>query len=160
MPGVSMSKGTEGEAMARKLVSLILILGLVAGLQAASAQAGKKKTRKAQGTYSAPASVIGGCRQHEAIGCVEIPTGPKERFVTARVTDAHGLPVVVVVMADLDGGSTIETRYGRFCGETDKPIEIEPGKPVIFWVGSATDATASCVPGVGTQGTVDVTFST
>lgn len=147
----------------KKAMSVAVIIGLLVGSFAIPAEAGKKKkvTRKAQGTYAAPATIVGSCTQTDGIGCMTIQSGPKESYVTAKVTDSHGQPVIISVEADLDGDSTTETQYGVFCGETEEPIKIDPGAAVIFWVSVATafiDA-PGCAPGVGTSGTLDVTFS-
>lgn len=132
----------------------------------APADAGKKKkkpkkvTREVQGSYSAPATIVGACSQTDAIGCVRIPSGPGENYVTAEVKDGHGQPVVVSVQADLDGDNTTETVYGAFCGKTKEPIKVDEGVEVTFWVGSPLHvAVNTCAPGIGTQGTIDVTFS-
>jgi hypothetical protein len=78
--------------------------------------------------------------------------------VTAKVTDSNGLPVPVAVKADLDGDNTTETLYGTFCGETEEPIEVDPGVEVTFWVGiTADNAGMGCPP--PTTGSVDVVFS-
>ncbi len=141
-------------------------MGLIFGM-VATAEAGKKKKKKvvkiereAQGTYAAPATLVGNCTQTDGVGCMTIAAGPEELFLTAKVTDAHGQPVSISVEADLDGDSTTETTYGSFCGETTEPIQIDPGASVIFWVGRADVAVVDgCAPGTATQGTLDVVFS-
>jgi hypothetical protein len=147
----------------KKALILMLIAGLVAGSMVGVADAKKKKkrvTRTSQGTYQAPATAAGNCTQTDGIGCMTIPSGSNEKFLTAKVTDAHGQPVAVSVQADLDGDMFTDVTYGVFCGETEAPIEFEPGASLIFWVGRAADIQASaCVPGMATQGTLDVTFS-
>jgi hypothetical protein len=146
----------------RRSIVVMMVIGLLAGMVAAApAEAKKRKvTRKAQGTYQAPATVVGNCTQTDGIGCMTIPAGPKERYITATVTDAHGQPVVIEVTADLDGDIQTETSYGSFCGTTEDPIKIEPGVSLVFWVGRADNAAAeACLPGVATSGTLDVTFS-
>ena len=152
----------------KKTLSVVLMGLLVAGAFAATpAQAKKKKpkkvTRVAQGTYAAPATVVGNCTQTDGVGCMTIPAGPNERYLTASVTDQSGQPVLVSIDADLDGDMQTETSYGVFCGETAEPIEIEPGVALVFWIAPATEiptrATEGCVPGQGTSGTLDVTFS-
>lgn len=152
----------------KKLIAIALSVGLLAGAYAMPAEAGKRKkkkvvkvTREAQGTYSAPATVVGNCTQTDGVGCMTIPAGAEEVFLTAKVTDASGQPVLVSVDADLDGDMQSETNYGSFCGETEEPIAIDPGAQIIFWVSAVTDAPnrAGCAPGQGTSGTLDVTFS-
>ena len=150
----------------KKSFSVVLMMVLVAGAFAAAPADAKKKKRverSAQGTYAAPATVVGNCTQTDGIGCMTIPTGGSEQYLTANVTDATGQPVYVTVQADLDGDMTSETTYGAFCGETTEPIKFDKGAALIFWVGPVSQipgrATAGCVPGQGTEGTVDVTFS-
>ena len=150
----------------KRFMIMFMILGLVVG-SVATAEAGKKKkpvktTREAQGSYQAPTPVAaGGCAQTDAVGCVTIPSGPGEIYVTASVTDTTGLPVAVSVQADLDGNQQAETVYGSFCGTTAEPIAIDAGATIQFWVGpSPAGALAGCGPGIlATQGTVDVVFS-
>jgi hypothetical protein len=150
----------------KKTFSVVLMIALVAGaFAAAPAEAKKKKRveRVAQGTYQAPATVVGNCTQTDGIGCMTIQSGGSEQYLTASATDATGQPVFISVQADLDGDMQSDTNYGTFCGETTEPIKFDKGAALIFWVGPATGiparATSGCVPGQGTQGTVDVTFS-
>lgn len=154
----------------RKTLVTLLLISLVAGALAGPAAAQKKKKKKAkkpvrierevQGSYAAPATIVGSCSQTDGIGCVGIASGAGENFLTAKVTDNHGQPVAISVQADLDGDMRTETTYGTFCGETTEPIKVDPGVELVFWVGRAADAaTTGCAPGFGTQGTIDVIFS-
>jgi hypothetical protein len=145
----------------KKTIVMALVLGLIAGLMLMPAEAKKKKvTRAATGNYVAPATAAGNCTQVDGIGCMTIQSGPKENYITAKVTDSHGQPVAIQVAADLDGDINTETVYGTFCGETTEPIKIDPGAALVFWVGRAVDAVGTqCVPGIATQGTLDVEFS-
>ena len=147
----------------KKALVLMMITGLVCG-SIATAEAGKKKApkrveRKAEGDYTTTiVSPVGFCTQTGATNCVEIPSGPGEQFITAKVTDAHGQPVGVAVKGDADGDGSTETAYGTFCGETEEPIQIDAGVPVTFWVGkNASTATIPCA--MGTSGKIEVTFS-
>ncbi|MBW3594224.1 MAG: hypothetical protein KY391_01495 [Actinobacteria bacterium] len=150
----------------RKIITVVLSAVLVLGaFGAPAAEAGKKKkkTREVQGTYAAPATIVGSCTQTDGIGCMTIPNGAKETYVSAKVTDATGQPVLITIQADLDGDMRSETLYGTFCGETDEPIKVDGGVQLIFWVSPATKTadrvTGGCIPGQGTEGTLDVTFS-
>lgn len=149
----------------KRYLILIMVLGLIFGA-VGTAEAGKKKKKKqkkvereATGTYTSTVVVaIGTCSQQDAINCVRIPSGPKEKYVTASVNDATGQAVPVAVKADLDGDNTTETLYGAFCGETEEPIEVDPGVEVTFWVGITVDtAGLACAP--PTEGSIDVVFS-
>ena len=148
----------------KKTLTVVLMMALVAGsFAAAPAEAAKKKKRterEAQGTYIAPATLVGNCTQTDGVGCMTIQTGGTESFLTATVTDMHGQPVSIAVDADLDGDGTTETNYGSFCGETTEPIQFDPGAALVFWVGRADVAAVDgCAPGIATQGTLDVVFS-
>lgn len=157
----------EGDRDMRKIITVAVSAALVLGVFGAPvAEAGKKKKRverQAQGSYMAPATIVGSCTQTDGIGCMGITNGVKETYVSAKVTDANGQPVYVTIQADLDGDMRSETVYGAFCGETDEPIKVDGGVELIFWVspiGSIPDrAITGCVPGQGTEGTLDVTFS-
>lgn len=148
----------------KKVLVLFLVLGLVFG-SIATAEAGKKKrkkvTREVQGGYDAPALIaVGTCAQTGAIGCVAIVTGPKEKYLSATVNDAHGQPVYVAVSADTDGDNSDDATFGSFCGTTEKPIEVTPGTELHLWVGFTPDpGFAGCVPGIATTGTIDVKLS-
>lgn len=156
--------------MKKSLISL-LVIALVGSALATPALAGKKKKKKpkkpvrvervAEGTYAAPATAAGNCTQTDGIGCMTIPSGLEERYITAKVTDDSGQPVLISVQADLDGDSQSDTTYGVFCGETVEPIEVDPGVELIFWVSpfSAAADRAGCAPGQGTAGALEVTFS-
>ena len=151
----------------RKAITVLLVLGLLAGALAMPAEAKKKKkkkvtkvTREAQGTYIAPATVVGNCTQTDGVGCMTIQSGATEQYLTATATDAHGQPVSIAVDADLDGDGTTETSYGSFCGTTAEAIQFDPGAAIVFWVGRPDVAVVDgCAPGIATQGTLDVTFS-
>lgn len=152
----------------KKSIAFLLVLGLVASFAGTPAFAGKKKKpkrieREAQGNYVAPATVVGNCTQTDGVGCMTIATGGTEEYLTASVTDGTGQPVFVTVQADLDGDARSETFYGSFCGETTEPIKFDRGAALIFWVGPASRipdrVSSGCVPGQGTEGTLDVTLS-
>ncbi|HWC14694.1 MAG TPA: hypothetical protein VG929_08865 [Actinomycetota bacterium] len=149
----------------KRFLVLFMIMGLVVG-SVTTAEAGKKKKkapkkaeRTVEGTYTSTGVIaVGFCSQTDAVNCVEIPSGANESFLTAKVTDAHGLPVPVAVKADLDGDNSSETLYGTFCGETEEPIQIDPGAAIIFWIGiSSNTAAMGCPP--ATTGSIEVTFS-
>lgn len=150
----------------KRILVLVMILGLIVG-STVTAEAGKKKKnkkpqkveREATGTYQSTGIVaVGSCAQTDAINCVRIPASAEEQYVTAVVNDDTGQAVPVSVKADLDGDNRTETLYGVFCGETEEPIEIDPGVEVTFWVGITRDnASQGCPP--PTSGSIDVTFS-
>lgn len=150
----------------KRILVAVLVLGLAFGA-ITTAEAGKKKKpkkteRTVEGGYDAPPLVIAGtCAQSGAIGCVAIATGPGEAFITeAKVTDAHGQPVVVGVSANTDGNIGDDVSFGEFCGELTEPMAIEPGVELHFWVGTIADIVGqACAPGLATTGTISVTLS-
>jgi hypothetical protein len=156
----------------KRVITVVLVMGLIAGAMFAPAEAKKKKkkppapakvTREAQGTYAAPGTVVGNCTQTDGVGCMGIPSGAEEQYLTAKVTDESGNPVLISVQADLDGDARSDVTYGVFCGETKEPIQFDAGVTLIFWVSTLTSApsrvTEGCIPGQGTSGTLDVVFS-
>jgi hypothetical protein len=154
------------EVTVRKVISALVVTGLIAGAMAAPAEAGKKKkpkrvTREVQGAYDAPALiVVGGCAQTGAIGCVSIVTGPKEKFLTAKINDAHGQAAFVAISSDSNGDAQDDTSHGFFCGETSESISVPPATELHLWVGLQADTNfPGCAPGVATNGTIDVTLS-
>jgi hypothetical protein len=152
--------------MIKRAAVLVMILSLVVGSVAVAEAAKKKKPKRiertVEGSYDAPPLVIAGtCAQSGAIGCVAIATGPGETFISkAKVTDAHGQPVVVSVSANTDGEIGDDVSFGTFCGEVTEPMPIDPGVELHMWVGVVQDAvTEACAPGLATTGTVSVTLS-
>lgn len=151
----------------KRILVLVMVLGLVVGSTVTADAAKKKKKnkkpqkveRQATGTYQSTGVVaVGTCAQNDAINCVRIPAAATEQFVSAVVKDDTGQAVPVAVKADLDGDNRTETLYGVFCGETEEPIQIDPGIEVTFWVGITSDnAALACPP--PTSGSIDVTFS-
>ncbi len=148
----------------RRILSVTLLFVMILMLaQSATADAGAKRT--VEGRYETPfVPFTGGCPQGG--GCVSISTRAKESKFTAKVTDAHGLPVFVQVAANTDDDLMEEVLFGTFCGETSKPIEFTPGIELHFWVGyhpfsgSSYDSCASAAGGmIATTGTVSVTLS-
>lgn len=143
-----------------------LIMFMVAGLLSASMTtaeskgAPKRTTRTVEGSYDSPVlTIVGFCAESDGIGCVSFTTGQNERFVTAKVVDAHGLPVFVLVRSEAEGfpAQGAET-YGTFCGETTEPIAVPPGETIQFWIGAAMSV-YGCQPGIATAGTITATFS-
>lgn len=152
----------------KRFLTLFMILGLIAGSVAtAEAKKGQKSTRTertVEGRYATqfvPFSTY--CLQPAGVGCVEVETRKDEAFLTAKVVDAHGQPVLVRVLAWGDGPHP-SNYYGTFCGETDEPIAFDRGVDISLVVGGSSENDlptpgASCSPGFGTTGTVSVTLS-
>ena len=161
----------------RRFLIGFLVLGLMAGsVGMAEAKEGKQKAHPTRvertvernyGPYPAP---VTGC--NSALGyfaCALITTRTTEAFFTAKVTDAHGLPVNVEVVPWCGGyGTWYGTRCGpkaRFCGETSKPIRFRPGAILAVYVASPDSGvggwpqTACPAHFVKTTGTISVTLS-
>ena len=119
--------------------------------QGASEPRVERTVEESYGPYPAP---VTGC--NSVLGpyaCLIIPTDSREAFFTAKVSDAHGLPVFVEVRG---GGLN-----ARFCGETKKPIRFRPGAELYFNValpywGIQTHCPAHSIK---TTGTISVTLS-
>ena len=146
----------------KRFLVLSMVLGLLAG-NVVAAEAKKKPqriTRTVEGSYDSPVlGMYGECAETDGIGCVSFVARAHEQYVTAKVHDAHGLPVFVLIRSAPTGafGQGAET-YGTFCGETTEPIAVPAGSPLEFWVGAAASA-YGCQPGIGTSGTITATFS-
>ena len=147
----------------KRLLTLVLVLGLITGA-VATAEAKKKPkrtSRTVEGSYDSPVLGIYARCGEPGVGCTSFSAGSNERFVTAKVQDAHSLPVYVLVRSAASGafGEGTET-FGEFCGETTEPIAIPPGGKLEFMVGAAASVYLySCEPGVATSGTITATFS-
>ena len=151
----------------KRFLIMVMVFGLIVG-SVATAEA-KRRQKRVQRTvevrYSgpwlpfgtrvcdAPASGIG--------GCADLETHATERFLSAKVTDAHGQPVFVEVTGWIaDSPHPIE--LGDFCGETDAPISFDPGTSLQLWVGQHIwhpGAVGTCGGTMGTTGTISVTLS-
>ena len=151
----------------KRFLILFMILGLIAGSVAtAEAKKGPRRVeRTVEARYHGPWLPLG-TRVCDAPsggigGCAWIETRATEAFLSAKVTDAHGLPVYVEVLT-WSPGSIHPIFLGKFCGETDAPISFDPGTDVEFWVGrsySTPVTVGSCNGSMPTTGTVSVTFS-
>ena len=150
--------------MKRSLI-LLMILGLIAGSMATAEAKGRKQPTRVErtvvGTYGPYFSLVTGCIDPDGeLACVVVNTRSTEGFFTAKVTDAHGQPVLVHV----SNGGNGET----FCGETTRPISFDPGStlkfridPMInFWSdGGLGVGPLDCPYRIKTTGTISVTLS-
>lgn len=145
----------------KRVLTFFMILGLVAG-SVATADAKKPRQRverTVEGEYGPyPAPVTNCSEPLGAWACMEISTGPKDRFFTAKVADAHGQPVFV--QATNGAGHTIAT----FCGDASTPVAIEPGAGLRFYVSGVpflfADLFLDCPANrIKTTGTISVTLS-
>ena len=155
----------------RKTLTTLLAIGLVGGaLLAPAAEAGKRtksKPRVVKATYHTPALgvatpvVSGGistCTNGAAnVGCIEIPTTARDRYVKIQVTDASGQNVGGYVSQGDTNGDGIGDLFGDFCGKHRSPVPITPGRPLKVSVYGGTCADGS--PSVVTTGTIKATFT-
>ncbi|MDP9067531.1 MAG: hypothetical protein M3N53_04150 [Actinomycetota bacterium] len=147
-----------------KRISLGLALVLVVGALAspAAGRGRKPKPRKLELTYSEPALGTAGfglCFQGSS--CLFFDLLPKERFVSVAIEDDTGMPVYASVIQDTnEDGSYLrhDDLTVDICGKTEKPIEVEPGKPTSVWVWQGPGASPPC-PGVASSGTATITLS-
>lgn len=151
----------------KRFLLIVMIVGLVAGSVATAEAKRTKKATKAErtveGSYGLLPDPLPGCESNtDLFACATVDARWTEGFFTAKVEDVHGLPVFVQVVAN---GRNI----GTFCGETTRPMSIEPGANLAFrieplpyfwsnwgvdWVGPL-----DCPYRVSTSGTISVTLS-
>lgn len=143
----------------KKFLIVLMVIGLIAG-SVSTAQATRKPKspapheRTVVGSYGPLPAPVTGC--NEALGswaCVTIPTRTNEAFFTAKVTDAHGLPVYV----EVHGANGSQA----FCGETTHPISFPAGSTLRFHVALNNWLVSTHCPAhrVKTTGTITVTLS-
>ena len=147
----------------KRFMSVLMALGLVVGAVASAEAKGinrKYVERTVKGSYGPFPAPVTGC--NDPLGpwaCVIVPTRTAESFFTAKVTDAHGQPVFVEVVAYTAWGSQHVT---TFCGETTESIEFPQGTDLAFFVGLPLWPTSSldCPTNrIKTTGTISVTLS-
>jgi hypothetical protein len=104
----------------KKSFASVLAAALVLGaLFVPVAEAGKRKSRKATGTYSAPSAAVEGNGYCDP-GCVRFNTKSSERYVQMTVVDQTGLPVSAqVTVPDQNGDGFVDT-IAAFCGKSGK----------------------------------------
>ena len=143
----------------KRILVMFMSLGLIAGsTTAADAKKPARVERIIESRYEAYPTPVTGC--NEPLGywaCLIVQTRANEAFFTAKVTDAHGQPVYVVV-----GGAG---RNVSFCGETKEPVAIKPGSELSFHLGvtwhiNPPPVAADCPTSrVKTTGTIRVVLS-
>lgn len=122
----------------RRLWTIALVLGLIAGSMAAPAQAGKKKVKKAavrtfEVRYENPAfgvgGVGGGCS-----GCPDVVFGPEEKYAVFIIEDDVSPSGYINLSYDQDGDGVQDLGAGpTVCGSTTEPAEIEAGTAYTAW---------------------------
>lgn len=153
----------------KRIITSLVVIGLLAGALTIPAEAKKKKkpkkvTRVAEAVYQAPgfgtATAAAGCSP--ALGsCGNFAIGPDEEWAKITLTDQTGTPTAFSVAQDTEPGdptNTIEENHGTFCGTTgEDPIPILPGYEMTIFIWAWGDAV--CPTGFGTSGSIKAEFS-
>ena len=149
----------------KRILIAVMVVGVVAGT-VVTAEAKKKRTRverTVEGAYAGPWVPFGNWDCSDAPtggrGCVTITTRSVESHLSAKVRDAHGQPVRVMVWSEYNASNSSPLFYGSFCGETTAPISFPPGVTLKLWIGYFDPALPSCGIGLATTGTISVTLS-
>lgn len=116
--------------------TILLVLGLIAGMMSAPAEAGKKKkaaVRTLEVRYENPAfgvgGVGGGCS-----GCPAIAIGPEEKYAVFLIEDDASPSGYIDLSYDQDGDGVQDLGSGpTVCGSTPEPVEVEPGASYTAW---------------------------
>lgn len=161
----------------KRMMMVLLALGLIVGSIAGPAEAGKKKKKKkpappapivrtVEFEYECPcgARVLGtglawqfGESTGENIGGGPVPLQAEDLWVTAKAEDQSGQKVRVGLAHDTDGDGLNNT-WGVFCGETTEPIEVSQAEAVMrvfVTSGTCDDGT----PALALGGKITFTFS-
>jgi len=137
-------------------VSAILI-GLAVVLSGTSV--GAAPTRVEEASYlggTPPGLALRWVLADKGVGGVVLPGGA-ERFVSVTVEDDMGLPVAISVTQDTTGDGVPERTFDA-CGETNRPVSIQPNYDVVVYIFQAP-CNLPDVSGLATSGTVTATFT-
>lgn len=106
----------------KKLITVVLTIGLLAGSMVGPAEAGKKKKdRKMEVRYENPAFGTAGAAF--CAGCPQFATGKGERFISVEVVDDVSPIGYVDISYDSDGDGVYDTGI-TVCGATDGKVEV------------------------------------
>ena len=153
----------------KRILVLIMVVGLVAGSVATAEAAKKKKKKKApatysrtfEGTYDAPALGIGGIVTWGITGgTVESSTLENENFISVEVVDGTGTDVYFGISQEDTNGDGIGEIIAGGCGKTEAPIAITAGLTHAVTVTMGPGAEDMSCAGVATSGTIKMTFTT
>lgn len=164
----------EGMDM-RKTIAVALALGLLVGAFVGTAEAGKKKKKKApvrieevielaytggDAGVTTPGPSASGCLNGaDAFACKQIiPTQPGMTYIKIEVQDASGQKVGGFISQQDADGDTFGDGFGNFCGAHPEPIPLELASAPVdlsMTAGTCTDGS----PSVVTSGKVIATFS-
>ena len=152
----------------KKLFSLLVVSGLLAGAMVAPAEAGRRKKpvrreRKVELAYQfgSPGvpGAVGACLTAagvEGTACIDVPLGAGEAYVKVESVDATGLPTTGILAQDTDTANPGWEIFAEFCGTTPEPIKITEGLPLRISLYTAPSPTC---PGITTTGTINATLS-
>ena len=145
----------------RKLIVTSIIVGLLGAGMVMPAEAGRKKVRKAEGTYENPAIGIPGVvGSSSAGGAFEFGITSKEAFIDVEVVDDSGQPVMTTMSQDTeDDGTGRWEIFATFCGKTEDPVPIEPGITVRVSVYTMPGPDHPTCTGPATSGVIKAAFS-
>ena len=157
----------------KRILVLVMVLGLVFG-SIAAAEAGKKKKkpkvpvkveRVVEVSYDHPgigATVAGqgGGYPVSFPDPMDIPVTAEELYIKVEIVDASGQKVAGSIgQGDVDGNGVNDDLYGTFCGSHPEPIPLAaPGSPIVgiyAFNGVCEDGS----PSVMTSGTIKITLS-
>lgn len=141
--------------MSKRTLAVTMCLAVLVGGMTSTAEAGKKKPkpRTEEASYIAGPFVY-----HEAsgVGGASFPTAASETYVDVEVTDLSGQPAPGLVGQDVDGDNSVDGQF--FCGSIDN-VAITPGYDVTVFIFTSPVCIPDLSPGLGTTGTMKVTFS-
>lgn len=149
-------RASGGKTM-KRIVVVLMSLGLLAGALGTAEAGNKRVERTVQGSYQPYPTPITGCNSLTGPwACLIVKTRPTEAFFSATVADASGQPVLVNVHSQ-------DEWLTSFCGQTSRPIAIRPGSTLSFDIGQGRAPFSTdlrCPQHVlKTTGTIKVTLS-
>ena len=149
----------------KRILILVMVLGLVFGSIATADAKKKKKKKKAEPVriervvefdYQCPCpgvlqlgSLTGG---DPNLGGGPISVGADDRYLVGEVADVTGGAVPVSISQDDGTGANAGT--GTFCTTTEEPMPLVPGREIRVFIGDPT-----ICPGVAVSGTITFTLS-
>lgn len=145
----------------KKVVAILMLVGLVAGLMSAPAGAAKKKkkptVRTLEVAYSNSVAIGGLGGTCPAGNCPAIPTGANEYFAMFFIEDDFSPSGYISLAYDPDGDGIDNLGAGpTVCGSTPEPVAVEPGISYTAW---PFIAGTECPGSSSFSGTITALFS-